>query len=166
MYPTQASTIRQISHSEENTVIELLNTKLYLCQVFRDRLLIGTSTVKVLEGMKIFYLEEVFIITEKNYKQLICENILIIPIYLNYYIINQSLFVVITTGFDIYYIIFRFESGDFLLQRKIQFGYVLETFENYNKRKTLVGPQVIPRSLALPNEAKWLQKSDVLLWKT
>ena len=63
-------------------------------------------------------------------------------------------------------IIFRFESGDFLLRRKIQFGYVLETFENYNKRKTLVGPQVIPRSLALPNEAKWLQKSDVLLWKT
>ena len=54
----------------------------------------------------------------------------------------------------------------FCCREKIQFGYVLETFENYNKRKTLVGPQVIPRSLALPNEAKWLQKSDVLLWKT
>ena len=36
---------------------------------------------------------------------------------------NQSLFVVIPTGFDIYYIyiIFRFESGNFLLQRKMQF---------------------------------------------
>ena len=66
----------------------------------------------------------------------------------------ESLFLVITTGFDIYYIIFRFESGDFLLQRKMQFGHILETFENFNKRKTLVGPQVIPRSLALPNEAK------------
>ena len=83
-----------------------------------------------------------------------------------HFVNNQSLFVVITTGFDIYYIIFRFESGDFVVQRKIQFGYILETFENFNKRKTLVGPQVIPRSLALPNEAKWLQKSDVLLWKT
>ena len=43
---------------------------------------------------------------------------------------NQSLFVVITTGFDIYYISFRFESGDFLLRRKMQFELILETFEN------------------------------------
>ena len=34
-----------------------------------------------------------------------------------------------------------------MVQRKIQFGYILETFENFNKRKTLVGPQVIPRSI-------------------
>ena len=28
----------------------------------------------------------------------------------------------------------------------MHFGQILETFENFNKRKTLVGPQVIPRS--------------------
>ena len=64
------------------------------------------------------------------------------------FLFNQSLFLVITTGLDIYYIIFRFERIDFLLQRKMQFGHILETFENFNKRKTLVGPQVIPRSIS------------------
>ena len=49
---------------------------------------------------------------------------------------NQSLLVVITTGFDNYYIIFRFKSGDFSLQRKMQFGHILESFENSIKRKS------------------------------
>ena len=38
----------------------------------------------------------------------------------------------------------------FLLQRKMQFWHILETFENFIKRKTLVGPQVIPRSFGIP----------------
>ena len=42
-----------------------------------------------------------------------------------------------------------FESGDFLLQRKMQFGHILETFKNFNKRKTLVGPQVIPLRVSI-----------------
>ena len=48
----------------------------------------------------------------------------------------------------------------------MQFGHILETFVKFRKAKKLVGPQVMPRSLALPNEAKWLQKRDVRLWKT
>ena len=42
-----------------------------------------------------------------------------------------------STGFDIYYIIVRFEIGDFVLQRKMQFWHILETFVNFIKRKNV-----------------------------
>ena len=69
--------------------------------------------------------------------------------------------VIITTGFGIYYIIFRFKSGDFLLQRKMQFFFF--TFKPEDDRTNMETRRNDNQMTLISNEISTREEKRIIL---